>query len=72
MKIQSNLNKTVSVKLPFGFVLSLQLRNSQQTRKEDFAPIIIDESKKAQAISEINIDDLRAKARAMRAIHQGE
>lgn len=64
------MNKQLTINLPFGFTLNIQLRKQNaRTRKEDFAPIIIDETKKAETLASLDIDSIRARAKAMRAIH---
>ena len=63
------MNKTISIK--FGkWEINLQIRDNSKSRKEDFAPIIIDESKKQEAMDALDLSSIRARARAMRAIHQ--
>jgi hypothetical protein len=64
------MNKQITFSLG-RFSLTIQLRDNTKSRKEDFV-IEIDHAQKQQTIDSLNIDDIRAKARAMRAIHTSE
>lgn len=60
------MNKQIN--LNFGkWSVSLQIRDNAKTRFDD---IVIDESKRKEAVSSIDIDSIRARAKALRAIHQ--
>jgi len=63
------MNKQISFNL-FGYTINIQLRKQgSKSRKDDFAPIVIDETKKAETLATLDIDSIRERAKAMRAIH---
>ena len=62
------MNKTLTINVG-KFSLTLQLRDNSKSRKADLAPIVIDESKKQETLDSLDMDSLKERARAMRAIH---
>jgi hypothetical protein len=59
------MKKQLTVKL-LGYEITLQIRDNRKSRFDD---IIIDAAKKQKMLDSIDIDSIREKARAMRAIH---
>ena len=62
------MNKTLTINVG-KFSITLQIRDNSKSRHSDFTPIVIDESKKQETLDSINLDSIRERARAMRAIH---
>ena len=60
----------MQIKIPLGkFEILIQVRPVEaRTRKQDFPEIVIDQAKKDSMLSEINLDDIRSRARAMRKV----
>ena len=52
----------------FGVTFAVQVRYSLRTRAGDpLPPIVIDETKRAETVAALNLDDIRARAAKMRA-----
>jgi hypothetical protein len=60
------MKKQLTVKI-LGYELSIILRDNRKSRFDD---IIIDTAKKQEMIDSIDIDTLREKVKALRAIHK--
>ena len=63
------MNKQIRVKI-LNIEITLQIRSSQQTR--EFDQIVIDESKKQEALDALDLTALQAKARALRLAHSND
>ena len=60
------MNKQIRIKI-LNIEITLQIRTSQQTR--EFDPIVIDETKRAEALAALDLTSLQARARALRLAH---
>lgn len=60
-----NMNHQIKIPI-FGHEITLQIRKAG-AKTRAFDPIVIDESKKAESLAAIDLDNLAQKAAAMRA-----